>query len=362
MTRTSGSVPLARSSTRPLSPSSAVTAATASVSTSSEADAVAIDVAHVDEHLRVDRHDRGELGEGLALSRHLGHEVQARQQAVAGRGVVAHDDVAGLLAAERVAALVHRLEHVAVADGGLEHADALPAIARCRPRLLMTVATRVSSLRLTALLHRHGDDRHDLVAVDDLAGGVHGEAAVGVAVVGDADVGPDAHDMLGERVEVGRADAVVDVHAVRVGADHGDAGAGIAEGLGRDSGCRAVRAVEHDVDAVEAMRQRGEQVEDVAVLGVGEARDAADAAAGRLQLRTRHGGFDALLDHVGELDTAAGEDLDAVVGGGIVGCRDHDAEVGVDVGDQERRGGRRQQRPRRARRRRTRRGLPRRRR
>ena len=149
---------------------------------------------------------------------------------------------------------------------------------------------------------------------------------------------PTRDDVLGERVEVRRADAVVDVEAVGVGADDGDAGAGIPERLGRDSGCRAMRAVQHDVDAVQPVRQRREQVQDVAVLGVGEARDAPDVAAGGLQLRARHGGLDALLDDVGQLDAAAREDLDAVVGRRVVRRRDHDAEVGVDVGDEERRG------------------------
>jgi len=49
-----------------------------------------------------------------------------------------------------------------------------------------------------------------------------------------------------------------------------------------------------------------------------------------------HGLFDALLDHVGELATPAGEDLDAVVGRGVVRRRDHHTEVGVTVGDEER--------------------------
>ena len=128
--------------------------------------------------------------------------------------------------------------------------------------------------------------------------GVDREAAVRVAVVGDADVRADAHDVLGERVEVRRADAVVDVEPVRVGADHGDAGAGVAERLGRDSGCRAMRAVEDDVDAVEPVRQRGQQVHDVAVFGVGEPADATDIGARRLELRARHGVLDALLDDV----------------------------------------------------------------
>ena len=90
------------------------------------------------------------------------------------------------------------------------------------------------------------------------------------------------------------------------------------------------------MQAVEAVRQRREEVDDVAVFGIRESADAADTGAGRLELRRRECRLDALLDHVGELDTAAGEDLDAVVGRRVVGCRDHHAEVGVDVGDQVR--------------------------
>ena len=98
-----------------------------------------------------------------------------------------------------------------------------------------------------------------------------------------------------------------------------------------------MRAVQHHMQAVEAMRQGSEEVQDVAVFGVGEARDASDIGTGRLKLRTGHGRFDALLDDVGQLDAAAGEDLAAVVGRRVVGGRDHHTEVGVAVGDEERR-------------------------
>jgi hypothetical protein len=73
----------------------------------------------VDQHLRQPGHHRGELGERLAGGGHPLEQVERGEDAVAGGGVVAHDHVAGLLAAERVAAGLHRLEHVAVADLGL---------------------------------------------------------------------------------------------------------------------------------------------------------------------------------------------------------------------------------------------------
>ena len=62
------------------------------------------------------------------------------------RGQVAEDHVARLLAAERVAARVERLEHVAVADRGLDDLDAVrSAMPRRKPRLVITVTTTVSS-------------------------------------------------------------------------------------------------------------------------------------------------------------------------------------------------------------------------
>ena len=56
------------------------------------------------------------------------------------------DDVAALLAADRVAAGVERLEHGAVADGVVTTRDAGRAIAWRKPRLLITVTTTVSSV------------------------------------------------------------------------------------------------------------------------------------------------------------------------------------------------------------------------
>ena len=111
------------------------------------------------------------------------------------------------------------------------------------------MATRVSCARRAARLQRHREDRHDLVAVDLGAGGVHREAPVGVAVVGDAEVGAPGEDGGLEVVEVGRAVAVVDVEAVRLGADLVDLGPGQPEHLGRDRAGRAVGAVDDDLDA-----------------------------------------------------------------------------------------------------------------
>ena len=128
-------------------------------------------------------------------ARHLGHQVQAGEHPVAGRRVLAHDHVAGLLAAEREAAFGHRLEHVAVADAGLHDRDAVLGHRAVQSEVAHHGRDERVVHQVPALLHRHRQDRHDLVAVDDAAARVHREAAVGVAVVGDADVGSDAHDV-----------------------------------------------------------------------------------------------------------------------------------------------------------------------
>ena len=88
------------------------------------------------------------------------------------------------------------------------------------------MATTVSSTELAGLGHAEGEDREDLVAVDVLALVVDGQAAVGVAVEGEADVGAVLDHGRLERREVGRAAAVVDVEPVGLGADHDDLGAG----------------------------------------------------------------------------------------------------------------------------------------
>ncbi len=296
-----------------------------------------VDVLHVDHDLRVHRHRRCELGERLALPGHLAEQVQAGEDAVARRGELAHDDVAGLLTAQRVVVAVHLFEHVAVADRGLDHADPVLAHREFEAQVAHHRGDEGVLAELAALFHAEREDRHDLVAVDDIAVRVDGEAAVGVSVVGDTHIGAGFEHGASQVVEVGRPDPVVDVHAVGRVADHGDASTRIREYLRRDAGGCAVGAVKHHVDALEAMRQAGEQVQHVAVFGVGEPADAADRRARRRELLHREVLFDTVFDDVGELGAAAGEDLDAVVWRGVVRCRHHDAEVGVEVGDQERR-------------------------
>jgi hypothetical protein len=90
-----------------------------------------------------------------------------------------------------------------------------------------------------------------------------------------------------------------------------------------------VRAVHDDAQAAQRLAggQRGEQVVQVALGRVGGLADPAEAgrgdalgAAGAVRACCGAGGgqagLDLVLDGVGQLDAAAGEELDPVVGGG----------------------------------------------
>lgn len=68
--------------------------------------------------------------------------------------------------------------------------------------MVITVATTVLS-QLPGRLQRQRADREDLVTVDDLAVRVDGKAAVGIAVVGNAQIRALGHDVFGQLVDVG---------------------------------------------------------------------------------------------------------------------------------------------------------------
>lgn len=146
---------------------------------------------------------------------------------------------------------------------------------------------------------------------------------------------------------MGGAAAVVDVEAVGHRADGDQFGTGPRERLRRDPGGRAVRLVEDDLQSVETVREDTDEVGDVLVEPLVVVPDAADAGAGRAVPGGAGAvvgvdGLDAVLQLVGELVAAAGEELDAVVGHGVVAGGQHHAEVGAERAGEVGHRGRRQ--------------------
>ena len=255
ITRTSGSVPEGRRSTRPRPSSASSSRSTASQTGFAPAIASRSATSTLTRVCGSFSHRR-DLGEVAAAE--LAHRRQRRGDAVAGGDEAGVDDVARLLAAERPAALAQLVEHVAVADLG--HRDLDPGLLH---RLVEAVVAHHgdgdAAAELAAARHparRQGDQ---LVAVVRAAGAVDGEHAVAVAVEGEADRRLGAGDRRGEAVEVGGAAAVVDVAPVGLGADRLDRGAEPLEDRRRGAEGGAVGAVEHHVLAGEVEGEGGLQ-------------------------------------------------------------------------------------------------------
>ena len=141
-----------------------------------------------------------------------------------------------LLAAEHVAVGLHLLEHVAIADAGLDdgdlclaHRDLESEIGhhRCHDRVVRELA------RVT---HALGEDREDVIAVDHVAEAIDREAAIGIAVVRDARIGAVLLDRRDEILEMRASAVLVDVVAIGRVMDRDHRGAGARVELGGNEG------------------------------------------------------------------------------------------------------------------------------
>ena len=167
-----------------------------------------------------------------------------------------------------------------------------------------------------------GDDRHELIAVDHAAFLVDDHHAIGVSVERDADIGAHFIDLANEVAGCGRAAILVDVEAVWIDADLDHVGAKLPQRLGGNLVGRAIGAIDHRPDAVEAevLGQRALGELDIALACAVDAGRPADLLRCGEQVGhvAQHQLFNLELGVVGELVAVRPEQLDAVVGEGIV--------------------------------------------
>ena len=168
---------------------------------------------------------------------------------------------------------------------------------------------------------------------------VDSQATVRVAVVGDTEVAAGLDDGGLQAFGVRRTGVAVDVASVRFGVDDRDIGAEFAEHRRPEFVGGTIRAVDGDLHAAQVGACRLDQVRDVGFAGPRMVRiDLANTVAGGTFPLGVHERLDLVLDRVRQLVAAVREELDAVVGHRVVGCRDHDAQVhgvfrGRQVGD-----------------------------
>src|SRR5882672_4092789 len=140
--------------------------------------------------------------------------LQGGHQSVAGRGVVDHDDMAGLFAAEIVAIGPHALEHVAVAHRRPNQLELARAEIAFEAEIGHHGGDHATAGQAAVALPLIGDGRHELVAVDQPSVLARQNHAVGVAVQRDADMGVVRHDVLLQQRRMRRAAIAVDVETV----------------------------------------------------------------------------------------------------------------------------------------------------
>ena len=150
------------------------------------------------------------------------------------------------------------------------------------PALLMTVATTVLPRKVPCGQVFQGDDGQDVIAVDQLAALVAEEDAVGVAVVGEAEVGLVLADQLAKMFRVHGAAVPVDVGAVGFVAVNDDFGAQFAQDAGGGFVGGAMGAIHHHAQALQRQiaREGAFGVFDVTAQGVVNAHGLADGVGG----------------------------------------------------------------------------------
>ena len=249
--------------------------------------------------------------------------------------------MAALLAADAAAVFGHVLINILVTDGSLGVADALLV-----ERLVQTEVGHDGGddgvhQQLAALFHVAAVNVQDVVAGDDVALFIHTEAAVGVAVVGKADVEVVLHNELLQTLNVGGAGVQVDVQAVGLVVDDvGVCTESIKNALGNVP-AGTVGAVQADLDPLEGVNPQRDQVSHVAVASADVVDGAADmVTAGKRQLgpilvKDVQLAVEVILDEqqcfLVHLLAVAVDELDAVVVIRVMARRDHDAAVEIAV-------------------------------
>ena len=292
----------------------------------------------VPQHLRQAGHRRvGQRAERAPSARHDVEQLHRREEAITGRCELAEDHVAGLFATERISPCIERLQHVAVADLGIDNVDA--GVVHRPPETEVGHDgddDRITSESAAGLGVEcaHGDD---LITVDQTTIGVDREEPVCVTVEGDAEVGAALDNSGLQRRWMGRPTPVVDVGAVGSGMEHRHVGTEANQRPVGDVVRRTVRRIGNDDESGEAAPlEAGDNAVDVRlgcdVMGVHDRRNRLDLGSPQ-RVET---GLDLVLHPITELRPTGGEEFDAVVVPRIVRRRDHrsgNLMIGTPSGD-----------------------------
>ena len=171
------------------------------------------------------------------------------------------------------------------------------------------------------------EDAEDLVSVDDLAGRIHRDQSVGIAVEREADPGASDDHCLGQRGGVHGTRSDIDVDAVRLGVDDLDLRPARSQDLRPERRAGAVGGVEDEMRVGRAhARCERQPMTEVVVDEIGSRDDPAHTGIRRAAevVGPPDELFELVLDRIVELEAGPVEHFQPIVVGRVVGGRDHD--------------------------------------
>src|SRR5712672_937777 len=274
-------------------------------------------IAHVLQDLRQRLEAMTDLRHRTAKFLHHREHLQRRDKTIAGGGVVRQNDVTGRLATDIVAAAQHLFENIAVADLRAHELDTLAFEKALQSEIRHYGGDDTRLGEAAVFLPALRDHREQLVAIDQMSALIDKDDPIGVAIECDTDVGAHFAHLAAQRFRRGRSAFLVDIESIRVDADGNNIGAQLPQRFRHHLIGRAVGAIDHYAQTVEAeiARQRALGEFDVPVMDAVDAAGAPETGALRQTLVERlvQQSLDLLFDIVGQFKALRAEQLDAVV-------------------------------------------------
>jgi len=290
---------------------------------------------YVDDDLRVVLEAFDE-GLDFAVHGNEGGDFYGGQEAVAGRAVFEKNDMAGLLAADDVAAAKHLFEDVAIADGSAGERDAFAGEDAFEAEIGHGRGDDAIAFELVLGFEMARDGQENAVTVDDFSGFADEEGAVGIAIESNAETGALVDDAFLQAIEMEGTAGGVDVAAIGRYAHGDDIGAESAEEFGAEFVRGAVGTVKDDAETREIGSGEDAGAEKIEIFRV-------EGCVGdeerwifwrRIKAMLENVGFEGFFYGVRELHAGMGEKLYAVVVVRIVGGGDDDAGLKIILADQ----------------------------
>ncbi len=268
------------------------------------------------------------LNEGFDFAVHGNQrcDFYGGEQAVASRAVSEKNDVAGLFAADDVAAAEHFFENVAVADGGASERNAFAGQRAFEAEIGHGSGDHAIPFELVLRFEVTRDGKENAIAVDDFAGFANEEGSVGIAIEGDTELGALGDDALLQAFEMERTAAGIDVAAIGGDAHLDDVGAERAEEFGAELVGGAIGTVKNNAETGKFGAGKDTAAKKIQILRVQRLVSVKKKRIFRRRIGAvfENVGFQLFFDRVGELHAGVREKLDAIVLIGIVRCGDDD--------------------------------------